>query len=99
MGSILQSYPFDVRLHAHASTHATSLMWVKISTHHFLLILPAGYKTGFEFGQRYKYNKSLEHRKCKNLLQTDRSFVFSFLFILDKCALKEALFLGTAFFE
>ena len=59
-----------------------------------LLCCVSGSNTGFEFGRRYKCIRSLEHHKCQKILQTDRSFVFCFMFILDKCALllKEELY-------
>ena len=43
--------------------------------------------TGCEFGWRYECIKSLEHHKRQKILQTNRSFVFCFMFSLDKCAL------------
>ena len=43
--------------------------------------------TGFEFGWQYECIKPLEHHKHKKILQTDRSFVFCFMFSVDKYAL------------
>ena len=43
--------------------------------------------TGFEFMWRYECIKSLEHHKCQKILQTDRSFMFCFMFSLEKYAL------------
>ena len=58
-------------------------------------------KTRFEFGQRYKFVKSLEHHKRQKILQTDRYFAFCFILSLDKYALlqKTSFFIGTTFFK
>ena len=47
----------------------------------------SGSNKGFEFRQQYEYIKLLEHHKCQKILQTDRSFVFCFMFTLDKYVL------------
>ena len=61
----------------------------------------SGPKTRFEFGQRYKFVKSLEHHKRQKILQTDRSFAFCFILSLDKYALlqKTSFFIGRTFFK
>ena len=51
--------------------------------------LPAGIyisgpDTGFEFGRQYECIKSLDHHKRQKVLQTDRCFVFCFMFSLGK---------------
>ena len=46
-----------------------------------------GPNTGFEFGRWYVCIKLLEHHKCQKILQADRSFVFCFIFSLDKYVL------------
>ena len=46
----------------------------------------AGPNAGFECGQQYGCIKSLEYHKRQKILQTDRSFMFCFMFCLDKYA-------------
>ena len=48
--------------------------------------MKTGHNTGFEFGRQYEHVKLLKHHKHQKLLQTDSSFVFCFMFNLDKDA-------------
>ena len=50
-------------------------------------LLQPGPKTGFEFGRRYEYIKSLEHHKFQKILKTNWSFESCFVSSLNKSAL------------
>ena len=47
----------------------------------------SGPNRGFEFVQRYECIKLLEYQKREEILQKDKSFLFCFMFSLDKYAL------------
>ena len=60
------------------------MLWLVV---HGVLInfyMSTGPNVGFEFGQQYQGIKSLEHHKRQQKLLTDRSFVFFFMFSLEK---------------
>ena len=82
--------------HTHTHTHTRTyiyiyiyyiyyiyIIYIYICIHTYMYIWP---NTGFEFGRQHECITLLKDHKCQKILQTDRSFVFCFMFSLENYA-------------